>query len=111
MTNAPAIFDVHASEYEALRRRLVLPYEAFYNAEQVRGPSALFEDAYARWHERCAPELGTTAQDWAAARARMLLDQLATVDQQLGWLREAGFTDTDCVFEDHAFAVLVARRA
>lgn len=222
MTNAPAIFDAHASDYEALRRRLVPPYEAFYgaaiaaldlanrplrrildlgagtgllaravadayphaaltlfdgapamldqaraalgrrasyvtgdfgalpagpwdavvsalavhhvddarkrdlfarlhdalapggifvNAEQVRGATALFDDANARWHKRRAAELGTTAQEWAAARERMLLDHLATVDQQLSWLREAGFADTDCVFKDHGFAVLVARRS
>ncbi|HEX8156396.1 MAG TPA: class I SAM-dependent methyltransferase [Solirubrobacteraceae bacterium] len=222
MTNVPAIFDAHASEYEALRRRLIPPYDAFYgaavaalalantplrrildvgagtgllaravaaaypqaaltlfdgapamlararavlgtgasyvtgdfgalppgpwdavvsalaihhvddgakrdlfarvhdalapggvfvNAEQVRGASALFDDANARWHERRAAELGTTAQEWAAACERMLLDHLATVDQQLSWLRDAGFAEVDCVFKDHKFAVLVARRS
>jgi len=221
MNNAPAIFDAHASDYEALRRRLVPPYEAFYaaavsalalagrplrrildlgagtgllaravadaypraqltlfdgspamleraraalgdgasyitgdfsalppgrwdavvsalaihhlddpgkrdlfarlhgalapggifvNAEQVRAPTAFLQEAYDGWHERRALELGTTAQEWDAARERMLLDHLATADQQLEWLREAGLADADCIFKDHGFAVLVARR-
>ena len=28
-----------------------------------------------------------------------------------GWLRDAGFADADCLFKDHGFAVLVARRS
>jgi tRNA (cmo5U34)-methyltransferase len=46
-----------------------------------------------------------------AARERMRHDRLATAEDQLRWLREAGFDDVDCRFADHNFAVLVARRA
>ena len=38
-------------------------------------------------------------------------DRTATVERQLGWLRDAGFRDADCPFKHHSFAVLVARRA
>jgi tRNA (cmo5U34)-methyltransferase len=41
----------------------------------------------------------------------MHFDRWATVESQLAWLREAGFADADCLFKDHRFAVLVARRA
>jgi tRNA (cmo5U34)-methyltransferase len=61
MTDAPAIFDVHAGGY--------------------------------------------------AACERMRLDRLASGADQLAWLREAGFPDADCLYKDHGFAVLVARRS
>jgi tRNA (cmo5U34)-methyltransferase len=38
------------------------------------------------------------------------VDRCATVEKQLGWLREAGFADADCLFKDHRFAVIVAVR-
>lgn len=87
------------------------PGAVFVNAEQVGAPSAVFADLYAAWHERRATELGSSAQEWAGAVERMRLDRWATVERQLGWLRDAGFADVDCLFKDHRFAVLVARRA
>ncbi len=88
-----------------------MPGGVFVNAEQVGAPSALFADLYAAWHERRATELGSSAQEWAGAVDRMRLDRWATVGRQLAWLRDAGFADADCLFKDHRFAVLVARRA
>lgn len=35
---------------------------------------------------------------------------LATVETQLGWLRDAGFADVDCVFKYFELAVLTGRR-
>lgn len=87
------------------------PGGVFVNAEQVSGPTAFFDDAYAGWHERRAAELGTTPAEWAAACERMRLDRLASAADQLAWLREAGFADADCLYKDHGFAVLVARRS
>jgi tRNA (cmo5U34)-methyltransferase len=87
------------------------PGAIFVNAEQVSGPTALFDDLYASWHEREASKRGATAAQWAAAVERMRFDRWASVEHQLQWLREAGFADADCLFKDHRFAVLVARRA
>jgi tRNA (cmo5U34)-methyltransferase len=39
----------------------------------------------------------------------MAFDRCASVDDQLAWLRAAGF-DADCLFKDHRFAVLAAVR-
>ena len=38
-------------------------------------------------------------------------DRCATVDDQLAWLRDAGFADAGCLWRDGRFAVLVARAA
>jgi len=87
------------------------PGGIFVNAEQVGAPTALFADAYAAWHERRATELGLSAEQWSSAVERMRFDRWVTVERQLDWLRQAGFADADCLFKDHRFAVLVARRA
>jgi tRNA (cmo5U34)-methyltransferase len=87
------------------------PGGIFVNAEQVSGPTAFFDDMYAAWHERRAAELGTTAQEWSDACERMRFDRCASAEHQLAWLREAGFADADCLYKDHRFAVLAARRS
>lgn len=87
------------------------PGGLFVNAEQVSAPTPFFDVAYRAWHERRALELGANPAEWAGARARMTADRLADVEHQLVWLRAAGFADSDCLFKDHALAVLVARRA
>jgi tRNA (cmo5U34)-methyltransferase len=87
------------------------PGGVFVNAEQVAGPTPFFEVVYAAWHERRAFEVGATQAEWSASHARKALDRCASVEHQLAWLRDAGFADADCLFQDHCFAVLVARRA
>jgi tRNA (cmo5U34)-methyltransferase len=82
----------------------------FANAEQVAGPTPWLDELYERRHERAARALGASDEEWAGAQERMAHDLCATVEQQLQWLREAGFADADCLFKDHRFAVLVARR-
>jgi tRNA (cmo5U34)-methyltransferase len=86
------------------------PAGVFVNAEQVSAPTALFDHAYRSWHERRAGELGASEAEWAAAVESMRHDRPASVEQQLAWLREAGFADADCLWKDHLLAVLVARR-
>jgi hypothetical protein len=72
---------------------------------------ALLDDAYNRWHERRAKELGTTDAGWEHAVQSMRHDRTASVEHQLTWLREAGFADADVLWKDHRLAVLAARRA
>jgi tRNA (cmo5U34)-methyltransferase len=86
------------------------PGGIFVNAEQVTGPTPWLSGVYARHHEQAARALGATDAEWAGAVERMRHDRCASVEQQLAWLREAGFADADCLFRDHGFAVLVARR-
>ncbi|MCW3003549.1 MAG: class SAM-dependent methyltransferase [Conexibacter sp.] len=86
------------------------PGGVFVNAEQVAGPTPCFDARYREWHEASSRALGTTAQEWAATQERMRHDRCADVESQLRWLRDAGFDAADCLFKDHRFAVLVARR-
>ncbi len=87
----------------------VIPGGVFVNAEQVAGPTTWLDAHYRAHHREASAELGTTAEEWQAAEKRMALDRCATTGAQLGWLREAGFVDVDCLYKDHRFAVLFAR--
>lgn len=102
----PAKRDLFARVHEALS-----PGGVFVNAEQVAGPTAFFDHHYADWHARRARGLGATEDVWAASVERKRMDRCASVEVQLGWLRDAGFADADCLFKDRCFAVLVAVRA
>jgi tRNA (cmo5U34)-methyltransferase len=92
-------------------RRALKPGGVFVNAEQVAGPTAAIEALYARWHADRVRAAGSSEEEWRAALERMEHDRLATAEDQLRWLREAGFADVDCRFSDHRFAVLVAQVA
>lgn len=87
------------------------PGGVFVNAEQVSGPTALFDDTYHAWHERESRARGATDADWAGYLSRRPIERWASMERQLGWLRDAGFADSDVLFKHHGFAVFVARRA
>lgn len=91
--------------YDALR-----PGGVFVNAEQVAGPTP---ELSARYHQVCLAEarrLGATEQMIAEAELRMREDRCASVEEQLGWMRAAGFADADCWFKKGRFAVMAGTR-
>jgi hypothetical protein len=62
------------------------------------------------WH-RDISESGATVAQIAAASDRMKFDRCATVEDQLRWMRDAGFANVDCSVKAWRFAVLSGRRA
>jgi tRNA (cmo5U34)-methyltransferase len=90
-------------------RGALAPGGVFVDAEQVAGATPELEAYNLRHHERCARRLGSDDAEWAAAVERMRHDRKATVEWHLERFGEAGFSDADCLFKDHSFAVLVAR--
>jgi tRNA (cmo5U34)-methyltransferase len=87
------------------------PGGVFVNAEHVAGPTPHLDAHYAAWHRARCVALGATPAEWAAAVRRMSFDRLATVDDQLAWLRDAGYAEVDCLFKHHGFAVILAAKA
>lgn len=96
--------DLFARVHEALK-----PGGLFVNADQIAGPSPLFDAHFRAWHEASARALGSDDTEWAGALERMEADRCAPVAAQLRWMRDAGL-DSACTFADHRFAVLVGRR-
>ncbi len=66
--------------------------------------------AYAEWHHERVLAAGGTEDEWQAAVQRMKADRRVPAETFLGWLRDAGFADADCLFKDHRFAVMVGKR-
>jgi tRNA (cmo5U34)-methyltransferase len=91
--------------FKALR-----PGGTFVNAEQVAGPTPAIDKRYKElWLEQVR-EAGATPDQIADSLYRQQDDRCASVEDQLAWMREAGFTDADCWFKDNRFAVLSGTR-
>jgi tRNA (cmo5U34)-methyltransferase len=102
---------IHHLEHAAKRRLFrgiharLRPGGSFVNADQVLGPTPELEARYrGAWRSR-VEALGVEPGDLAAALERMREDRAAPVGDQLGWLREAGFTQVDCWYKSYGFAV------
>ena len=101
----------HAQKQDIFRRirGALKPGGLFVNAEQVAGPSPEADARYVRiWHEQIRA-LGVSEEEIAKAAQRMSYDICAPVEDQLGWLRDAGLVDVDCSFKSWRFAVLSGR--
>jgi tRNA (cmo5U34)-methyltransferase len=86
------------------------PGGVFVNAEQVAGPTPALDEFYKKLWLQQVREAGATPQQIADSLYRQQDDRCASVEDQLDWMRDAGFTDADCWFKDNRFAVLAGTR-
>jgi tRNA (cmo5U34)-methyltransferase len=77
----------------------------FVNADQTLGTTAANERKYAQAWRNSVKALGCADDDIHAALERMKADRTATLEDQLRWLRQAGFDHVDCWFKRYRFAV------
>ena len=101
----PAKKSLFAKIFAALR-----PGGVFVNAEQVAGPTPALDAVYKHLWLQQVREAGATPQQIADSLYRQQDDRCASVEDQLHWMRETGFTDADCWFKDNRFAVLAGTR-
>ncbi|QNI36103.1 class I SAM-dependent methyltransferase [Edaphobacter albus] len=88
----------------------LLPNGVFINAEQVAGPTPELETRYKDlWLEQVRAA-GATEQQIIDSLYRQQEDRCATVENQLLWMREAGFADADCWYKENRFAVFSGTR-
>lgn len=110
--SAVAIHHLDDDAKKALLRRVrtaLRPGGLFVNAEQVLGPTPAADSRYAKiWLEQVRAA-GVPEAEIAKAQERMRHDRCACVEDQLAWMRQAGFTDVDCSFKVWRFAVLSGR--
>lgn len=83
------------------------PTGLFINAEQVAAPTKQGEERNIRVWNRQIRALGAPEEEIAKAAERMAFDRCASVDDQMAWMKKAGFADVDCIFKSWRFAVLV----
>lgn len=80
----------------------------FVNADQVKGETPEAERDH---HERrpCrAPEAGLSGEGPNAAHHHAV--ERATLEEQMVWLREAGFEEVECYYRNNGFAVYGGRK-
>ncbi len=83
----------------------------FVNAEEVLAPTVTLDQLYWDEWERQARAAGAPEDEFAGVEDRAKYDKPAKLDDQLLWLREAGFADVDCYYKYLMFAVYGGRRA
>ena len=86
------------------------PGGVFVNAEQIAQRSPELEIRAKEDWLLAARALGATEEELADSLLRQTEDRCATIADQLEWLREAGFEDARCTFEQGRFAVLTGTR-
>ncbi|MBT2738627.1 class I SAM-dependent methyltransferase [Bacillus sp. ISL-7] len=84
---------------------------AFINADQVLGSTPLLESLYKNDWKNKVEKSGLTKQEIEAANERMELDKMATLKDQIAWLKESGFQDVDCIYKYFNFVVLFGRKS
>jgi tRNA (cmo5U34)-methyltransferase len=78
----------------------------FINAEIVRGATEETEKlCRCVWTKHLTLNSGLSKDQLDQIYQRMSYDITATLDEQLDWLREAGFTEVDCFYKYFSFSV------
>ncbi|WP_237087902.1 class I SAM-dependent methyltransferase [Paenibacillus crassostreae] len=90
--------------------KLLLDTGIFVNADQAAGSSSYFDNRYKQQWEEAILRNGLPTQVVESAIERRKLDINATVADQLLWLREAGFVETDCIYKNNEFAVFFSQK-
>ncbi|GGH09270.1 class I SAM-dependent methyltransferase [Paenibacillus segetis] len=82
----------------------------FINADQASGSSPYFDLYYKEQWEDTIRRNGLTNEVIESAIERRKLDRNASVNDQIKWLSEAGFTASDCIYKYHEFALFYSRK-
>jgi tRNA (cmo5U34)-methyltransferase len=84
---------------------VLVPGGIFVNAEQVSGRSHRLQALFEATHLDQARALGSSDAEIESALERMTCDRCATLADQIAWLEDVGFEDTECFFQSFRFAV------
>ena len=92
------------SVYRALKSS-----SAFINIDQIKGETKNLRALYwEKWLKRVREAGAEEEEIEESIRRRCELDRDATLAEQLGWLKEAGFQDVDCVYRNYFIGVFFA---
>jgi tRNA (cmo5U34)-methyltransferase len=99
-----SIHHLEDPEKRALFRRIhdiLRDRGVFINIDLIRGPTPVLEEFYCKnWFEKMRRAGASEDEIRAGIERRRAFDRDALLDDQLLWLREAGFTDVDCVYRN-----------
>ena len=86
------------------------PDGLFINADQVQGSTPGIDHIYQELWFRQVRSGRIDEADFVAALERKKEDRLTKLDDQLDWLREAGFADVNCWYKNLSFVVYSGRK-
>lgn len=89
---------------------LLAPGGIFINADQALSPSPDIETMHSALWKQSVERSGLPPDQIAKAYERILCDDPSTMEEQLQWLRDAGFPHVDCIYKYCHFTVLYARK-
>jgi tRNA (cmo5U34)-methyltransferase len=74
----------------------------FLNIDLIKAPTAYLEELYCEdWYRKMRRNGASEEEVQAGIERKHAYDREATLEDQLRWLREAGFTDADCVYRNY----------
>lgn len=101
-------------EKQELFRRIfqsLKPGGIFLNMDQIKGSTPELQETYCRkWEEITRINGATVEEIRGGVERRRLYDREATMENQLQWLREAGFQEVDCVYKKWLMGLFYAKR-
>ena len=84
---------------------------AFINVDQIKAPSDYFHELYwSTWLKNVRRAGASEKQIDESIQRRKAFDRDATMEDQLHWLRGAGFHEVDCLYHHYFVGVFFARK-
>lgn len=83
----------------------------FLNIDLIKGPTPYLEEHYCNdWYEKMHRAGAPDEEIQAGIERRLAYDRDALMDDQLRWLREAGFSDADCVYRNFKMGLFLGMK-
>ncbi|MEM5795262.1 MAG: SAM-dependent methyltransferase, partial [Bacillota bacterium] len=74
------------------------------------GATDFLDNLYKTYWQKKIAASGLSGDELSAAFERTKLDKMSPLADQLLWLRQAGFTNVDCIYKYYNFVVLYGRK-
>lgn len=82
----------------------------FTNADQVYGETPFIDTFNKTIWKQSIENSGLSIEEKLAGYERIKLDKESTLNDQMNWLNNIGFTDTSCIYKYYHFAVMFGRK-
>jgi tRNA (cmo5U34)-methyltransferase len=87
------------------------PGGAFINVDQIKAPSDYFQEVYwSTWLKKVRRSGASEQQVQESIQRRQSFDKDSTMEDQLSWLRNAGFKAVDCLYHYYFVGVFYAQK-
>jgi tRNA (cmo5U34)-methyltransferase len=98
--------DLCRQVYKVLRKQGI-----FINIDLIKGPTPYLEELYCNdWYEKMRRAGAPDEEIRTGIERRLAYDRDALMDDQLSWLRKAGFSDADCVYRNYKMGLFLGMK-